>query len=55
MSDNPFIGHWTYRSLINNPDVTTTFDKLEFGCGTLVINEAPLQSLVGTIGGPTGH
>ena len=53
MSDNPFIGSWTYRSLLNDADVNTDFNALEFGRGTIVINEAPMQLLAGTIGGPT--
>jgi hypothetical protein len=50
--DNPFVGSWTYRSLLNDPAVNTDFDKLEFGRGTIVIAQAPMQQLVGTIGGP---
>jgi hypothetical protein len=52
MSDNPFVGSWTYRSLINNPDVGTDFNQLEFGRGTIVISETPMATLQGTIGGP---
>jgi len=52
MSDNPFVGSWTYRSLLNEPELKTGFDKLEFGRGTIVIHEAPMQILKGTIGGP---
>ena len=52
MSDNPFVGSWTYRSLLNDADVNTDFNNLEFGRGTIVINEAPMQLLTGTIGGP---
>jgi len=52
MNANPFVGTWTYRSLLNDPDVTTDFDKLEFGRGTLVITEASSDTLDGTIGGP---
>ena len=51
MSDNPFVGSWTYRSLLNDPDVNTAFNSLEFGRGTIVIAEAPMQLLTGTIGG----
>ena len=40
MSDNPFVGTWTYRSLLNDPDVNKDFNKLEFGRGTIVIAEA---------------
>lgn len=52
MNENPFVGTWTYRSLLNDPDVTIDFDKLEFGRGTLVITEASPDTLGGTIGGP---
>ena len=51
MNDNPFVGSWTYRSLLNNPDIKTGFDKLEFGRATLVIQEASSTTLSGTIGG----
>jgi hypothetical protein len=52
MSANPFVGKWTYRSLLNDPDINQQFNDLEFGRGVLVIKEAPEQSLRGTIGGP---
>ncbi|MDQ3804328.1 MAG: hypothetical protein M3416_10910 [Acidobacteriota bacterium] len=52
MSDNPFVGTWTYRSLLNDPDVDQDFDQLEFGRGTIVIEEAEPQVLKGSIGGP---
>jgi len=51
MSDNPFVGHWTYRSLLNDPDVNTAFNNLEFGRGTIDIADGPMQLLTGTIGG----
>lgn len=51
MSDNPFVGTWTYRSLLNDPDLNTDFDKLEFGRANIVIEEAAPQLLTGTIGG----
>ena len=51
MSDNPFIGNWTYRSFLNDPDINKSFNDLEFGVGTIVIEEAPMQTLKGTIGG----
>ena len=52
MSANPFVGKWTYRSLLNDPDISLNFCKLEFGRGTIVIAEdgAP-NVLKGTIGG----
>ena len=52
MNDNPFIGKWTYRSLLNNPDVNQEFNNLEFGRGAIEINEDPMQILSGVIGGP---
>jgi hypothetical protein len=52
MSDNPFVGSWTYRSFLNDLDVNKPFNDLEFGRGTIVIEEALMQSLRGTIGGP---
>ena len=52
MSSNPFVGTWTYRSLLNDPDVNTDFDALEFGRGTIVITEDADGALTGTIGGP---
>lgn len=51
MSDNPFVGSWTYRSLRNDPDLSIAFNDLRFGAGTIVIQQAPMQLLTGTIGG----
>jgi hypothetical protein len=51
MSDNPFVGSWTYRSLLNDTDLSTAFNDLEFGAGTIVIEDMPMQLLKGTIGG----
>jgi hypothetical protein len=51
MRDNPFVGAWTYRSLLNDPDINTDFDKLEFGRANILIEEAVPQLLTGTIGG----
>jgi hypothetical protein len=52
MTANPFVGKWTYRSLLNDPDINQDFDKLEFGRGTLDIEAAAPAVLKGTIGGP---
>ena len=49
---NPFVGSWTYRSLLNDPDVNKQFNDLEFGRGTIVIEDGPEEVLRGTIGGP---
>jgi hypothetical protein len=49
---NPFVGTWTYRSLLNDPDVNSDFTALEFGRGTLKITADAAGTLGGTIGGP---
>src|SRR5258708_32656765 len=51
MSDNPFVGNRTYRSLVNDPTGATAFNDLKFGEGTLVIEEARPELLEGMIGG----
>jgi hypothetical protein len=51
MSENPFVGKWTYRSLLNDPNVNQDFNKLEFGRADLVFEEAATEILKGTIGG----
>jgi hypothetical protein len=33
----PFVGSWTYRSFVNNPDPTVDFNTIRFGQGELVI------------------
>ena len=38
--------------LIDDPDINQEFDKLEFGRGTLAIQEVAPAVLKGTIGGP---
>jgi hypothetical protein len=50
-SRNPFVGSWTYRSLLNDPDPKKQFNDLQFGLGTIVIEEAAEEVLKGTIGG----
>ena len=56
MSQTPNIGSlkgkWTYRSFLNDPDLSTQFNDLEFGRGTITIDDAPMGALQGTIGGP---
>jgi len=52
VSTNPFVGNWTYRSLLNDPDGSKDFNDLEFGEGTLSITEVNATTLGGTIGGP---
>ncbi len=50
-SKNPFVGKWTYRSLLNDPDPKKQFNDLKFGEGMIVIEEAAEEVLKGTIGG----
>ena len=56
MTQNPNIGSltgiWTYRSLLNDPDVSTDFDKLEFGRGNIRVDDAPMGVFKGSIYGP---
>jgi hypothetical protein len=54
MSNNPFVGSWTYRSFLNDPNIDTDFDNLEFGRGTIVITAPSSDTLGGTIGGSLG-
>ena len=46
MSDNPFVGSWTYRSFSNDPDINTDLNKLLFGNGTIEIT-APSSDTLG--------
>jgi hypothetical protein len=59
MKDNPFLGKWTYRSFLNDPDLAVppgggdpNVNPLLFGYGTIVIDAAVPELLTGTIGGP---
>jgi hypothetical protein len=49
---NPFVGNWTYRSFLNDPDISKAANDLLFGEGTLTIAEKSETELSGTIGGP---
>jgi hypothetical protein len=51
MNNNPFVSTYTYRSLLNEPNVNTDFKDLEFGRATLVITAPSSDTLGGTIGG----
>ena len=48
---NPFVGHWTYRSLHNDPELSKEFNGLRFGAGTLVLDEPDYGRLSGSLGG----
>jgi len=49
--ENLVPGKWTYRSLLNNPDLSTDFNALEFGRANLVL-KINGGTIAGTIGGP---
>ena len=51
MSGN-FVGTWSYRSLINNPDLDVPFNNLRFGMGVLELSEPQPDSVGGSLGGP---
>jgi hypothetical protein len=46
------VGKWTYRSFLNDPDLSTSFNDLEFGQGTIDIQPSAMNEFRGTIGGP---
>ena len=45
-------GTWIYRSFNNAADLDASFDSLEFGVGTLRIDNPSGNVMSGTIGGP---
>ncbi len=45
------LGTWTYRSLLNNPDLSTDFDALEFGRANLRFEQVSGGVLKGIIYG----
>jgi hypothetical protein len=50
-SDGPLKGTWSYRSFVNNPDLSVGFDDLRFGAGSLQIEEPAFGLLSGSLGG----
>ncbi|MDW9670847.1 hypothetical protein GOB27_30435 [Sinorhizobium meliloti] len=48
---SPFVGTWTYRSFVSDPNLNTPFEDLEFGRANLVITELTSGKVGGTIGG----
>ncbi|RED97887.1 hypothetical protein [Marinoscillum furvescens] len=46
------LGNWSYRSLLNNPDLSVAFNDLQFGKGTIRIDESPVNEFKGLIYGP---
>ncbi|WAC02251.1 hypothetical protein N7U66_00245 [Lacinutrix neustonica] len=50
--ENQFVGIWTYRSVLNNPELSVDFNALEFGRGNLKIEATAPGKLKGSIYGP---
>jgi hypothetical protein len=44
-------GNWTYRSFIDNPDGSASFDSLEFGQGTMRIDASEMHGFAGLLSG----
>ncbi len=55
MSSEPnngiLVGTWTYRSFLNDPDPSTSFNDLEFGLGNIRVDAAPMNRFKGLIYG----
>lgn len=51
MTENLLVGTWSYRSFVNNPDLSADFGDLRFGAGTLVIEDSGEGSVGGSLGG----
>lgn len=53
MSNQPdsgiLVGTWTYRSFLNDPDLSADFDSLEFGRGNIAIEPSPMNEFKGRI------
>lgn len=43
------VGTWTYRSFLNDPDLSEQFNDLEFGRGNIQIDPAPMNEFKGRI------
>ena len=49
LNSNILVGTWTYRSFLNDPDLATQFNNLEFGRGNIEIETAPMNEFKGRI------
>jgi len=49
--DGHFVGIWSYRSFLNDPDLAAKFNELRFGAGRLTIEERSFGHMKGTLGG----
>jgi len=48
---NPFVGNWSYRSYVNDPNLATAPNDLLFGIATLNLAESAYGKVAGSIGG----
>lgn len=46
---NPFVGTWTYRSFLNDPDITKPFNDLKFAAADLVFEKSAFGALSGKL------
>jgi hypothetical protein len=46
---NPLVGRWTYRSFINDAEISKGFDSLEFGRGELLIEYITQGMFIGRL------
>ncbi|HEV7281123.1 MAG TPA: hypothetical protein VGN57_13040 [Pirellulaceae bacterium] len=44
-----FVGTWTYRSLVSDPNLGIDFGKLQFGKGTLRLEQPTFETIRGTL------
>jgi len=50
MNDD-FVGSWAYRSFLRDADLSTSFENLRFGTGTMVLVDEGEGVLTGSLGG----
>ena len=50
-TQSPFVGSWSYRSFISDPNLSTSPDKLSFGRGTFALSVPTPDHLIGTLDG----
>jgi FtsP/CotA-like multicopper oxidase with cupredoxin domain/peroxiredoxin len=50
-TESPFVGSWSYRSFISDPNLSTPANDLVFGSGTLALTVPTPGHLSGTLGG----
>jgi hypothetical protein len=48
-ADDTFAGTWTYRSLLNDPDINKAFNDLKFAAATLVFVKSAFGVLTGKL------